>query len=54
MRSAADHLFRDGTLLMWNVPVRGVLVETLLDRGQAGDVSEAEAAVNRFGNYPRR
>ena len=52
MRSAADHLFRDGTLLMWNVPVRGVLVETLLDRGQAGDVSEAEAAVNRLATTP--
>jgi len=52
MRSAADHLFRDGTLLMWNVPVTGVLVETLLDRGEANDVTEAEAAINRLAATP--
>src|ERR1700749_323255 len=40
MRPAAYHLFRDGTLLMWNVPVTGVLVETLLDRGRVDDVRE--------------
>jgi class 3 adenylate cyclase len=52
MRSAADHLFRDGTLLMWNVPVTGVLVKTLLDRGEANDVTEAEAAINRLAVTP--
>jgi class 3 adenylate cyclase len=52
MRSAADHLFRDGTLLMWNVPVTGVLVETLLGRGEARDVAEAEAAINRLAAAP--
>jgi class 3 adenylate cyclase len=52
MRSAADHLFRDGTLLMWNVPVTGVLVETLLDRGEANDMTEAEAAINRLAAAP--
>ena len=52
MRSAADHLFRDGTLLMWNVPVTGVLVKTLLDRGEANDVTEAEAAINRLAATP--
>jgi hypothetical protein len=52
MRSAAHHLFRDGTLLMWNVPVTGALVETLLDRGEAKDVTEAEAAINRLAATP--
>ena len=37
---------------MWNVPVTGVLVKTLLDRGEANDVTEAEAAINRLAVTP--
>ena len=33
MRAAVDHLFREGQLLPWGIPATGVLVETLLDRG---------------------
>jgi hypothetical protein len=48
MAAAADHLFREGRLLVWGIPATGVLVETLLDRGADGDVAEAEAAIERF------
>ena len=56
MRSATAHLFRDQTLLMWNVPVTGVLVEALLDRSAGGDsgdiLAEAEAAIERLAAAP--
>jgi hypothetical protein len=52
MRAAVDHLFREGQLLGWGIPVTGVLVETLLDRGADGDVAEAEAAIERFAASP--
>jgi class 3 adenylate cyclase len=52
MRAAGDHLFRDGRLLLWGVPVTGVLVETLLDRCADGDVAEAEAAIERLASAP--
>ena len=52
MRAAADHLFREGRLLPWGVPVTGVLVETLLDRGSDGDVAEAQAAIERLAAAP--
>ena len=52
MRAAADHLFREGRLLVWGIPATGVLVETLLDRGAAGDVAEAEAAIERLAAAP--
>ena len=48
MRSAVDHLFREGQLLAWGIPATGVLVETLLDRGADAEVAEAEAAVERL------
>jgi hypothetical protein len=48
MRAAADELVRQGQLLQWGIPAKGVLVETLLDRGDDGDVSEAEAAIERL------
>ena len=48
MRTATDHSFREGRLLAWTVPVTGVLVETLLDRGTESDVAEAEAAIDRL------
>ncbi len=52
MRAAADHLFREKRMLLWNIPVTGVLVETLLDRGADGDVAEAEAAITRLADAP--
>jgi class 3 adenylate cyclase len=52
MRAAADHLFRDGPLLLWGIPATGVLVETLLDRRAEGDVAEAEAAIGRLAAAP--
>ena len=52
MRTAADHLFREGQLLGWGIPATGVLVETLLDRGAESDVVEAEAAIERLASAP--
>jgi hypothetical protein len=52
MRAAVDHLVRNGQLLSWGIPVTGVLVETLLDRGAERDVAEAEAAVERLAAAP--
>jgi class 3 adenylate cyclase len=52
MRAAVDHLFREGRLLVWGVPATGVLVETLLDRGDESDVAEAEAAIERLATAP--
>jgi hypothetical protein len=52
MSAAVDHLVREGQLLMWGVPATGVLVETLLDRGDESDVAEAEAAIERFAAAP--
>ena len=47
MRTAVDHLFRDGALA-WGTTAMGVLVETLLSRGTDADVAEAEAAIERL------
>ena len=52
MRAAVDHLFREGQLLGWGIPVTCVLVETLLDRGDESDVAEAEAAIERLATAP--
>ncbi len=52
MRAAVDDLVRDGQLLQWGIPATGVLVETLLDRGAEGDVTEAEAAIERLAAAP--
>ena len=52
MRAATDDLFRGGQLLPWVIPATGVLVETLLDRGDDGDVAEAEAAIERLAAAP--
>ena len=52
MRSAVDHLFREGRLLTWGVAATGVLVETLLDRGADGDLAEAAAAIERLATAP--
>src|ERR1700751_3072381 len=48
IRAAVGHLFREGRLLLWGVPALGVLVKTRLDRGEDGDVAEAEAAIERL------
>ncbi len=48
MRTAVDHLFREGRLLAWGIPATGVLVETLLKRGYDVDEAEAEAAIDRL------
>jgi AAA ATPase domain len=52
MRTTADHLFRQGRLLAWGIPATGVLVETLLDRGDESDVADAEAAIERLAAAP--
>jgi hypothetical protein len=52
MRAAGGHLFREGQLLLHGIPATGVLVETLLDRGAEGDVTEAEAAIERLAAAP--
>ncbi len=52
MRATVDDLFREGRLLAWGIPATGVLVETLLDRGAAADVAEAEAAIERLAAAP--
>jgi hypothetical protein len=51
MRAAVDH-FREGQRLVLAVPMIGVLVETLLDRGADSDVAEAEAAIERLAAAP--
>jgi hypothetical protein len=52
IRAAADHLFCEGLLQLGGVPATGVLVETLLDRGDDSDVAEAEAAIERLAAAP--
>ncbi|MDT5260897.1 MAG: hypothetical protein QOD10_5977 [Mycobacterium sp.] len=52
MRAAIESLARSGQLLGWGVVVTGVLVETLLDRGAGGDLTEAEAAIVRLAALP--
>ena len=39
-------------LRVWGPAAMGVLVETLLDRGAEGDVTEAEAAIERLAAAP--
>jgi hypothetical protein len=38
--------------LQWCVPATRVLVQTLLDRGDEGDVAEARAAIERLAAAP--
>ena len=52
MRTAADDLFGEGQLLAWGITATGVLVETLVDRGDESDVAEAEAAIDRLAAAP--
>jgi hypothetical protein len=50
MRAAVDYMFREG--LPHGIPLTGVLVETLLDRGAESDVAEAQAAIERVAPAP--
>jgi hypothetical protein len=50
LRVTADGQFREGRLLGWSIPTTGVLVETLLDRGDESDLVEAEAAIERLAD----
>ena len=51
LRRRIDDLVRNGQLV--NVVIAtGFLVETLLERGAAGDQAEADAAVHRLENMP--
>ncbi len=50
-RSTADHLFAEGGLV-WTPAATSVLVESLLHRGGADDVEEAEAAIDRLADAP--
>ena len=52
MRTALDDLVRQSQLLSSGILGTGVLVETLLDRGTAADVVEAEAAIERLAAAP--
>ena len=52
MRAAVDQLVHERQLLAWGTPTTGVLVEALLDRAADGDVTEAEAAIERLAAAP--
>ncbi|MEB3982016.1 AAA family ATPase [Mycobacterium sp. 663a-19] len=52
MLATVDQLFHKGLQLGWGIPATGVLVETLLDRGTARDVADAEAAIERLADAP--
>jgi hypothetical protein len=51
MRQAVDELHQEGQLFngVWGT---GVLVETLLERGEEGDLAEAQEAIDRLANLP--
>ena len=49
MRKAADQLHQEGRL-GWDVVSTGLLVETLMERGAAADLAEAEEAIDRLAN----
>ena len=51
MRAAIDDMFHAGHL-SYGIPATGFLVETLLERGAAGDLAEAEAAIDRLVAAP--
>ncbi|HEX3288679.1 MAG TPA: cyclase, partial [Mycobacterium sp.] len=51
MRQAVDDLHQAGRL-GYGVWGTGVLVETLLERGAEGDLSEAQEAIDRLANLP--
>jgi class 3 adenylate cyclase len=51
LREAVDDLFHAGQLLS-SIGATAILVETLLDRGANGDVTDAEAAIERLAAAP--
>jgi class 3 adenylate cyclase len=51
MRQAVDELHQAGRL-GYGVMGTGILVETLLERGAAGDLAEAQEAIDRLANLP--
>ena len=53
MRAAIDDLFHAGQL-WYGIPATAFLVETLLERGAADDVAEAEAAIDPVGGRASR
>jgi hypothetical protein len=52
MRAAVDHVFREVRLLLWGPAATGLLVQALLDRDADGDVTEAQATVDRLAAAP--
>ena len=52
MRAAVDQLFGEEQLLMHGIPATAVLVETLLEPGADGDLTEANAAIERLAAAP--
>jgi hypothetical protein len=51
MRKAVNQMYQAGRF-GYGVPVTGVLVETLLERGAEGDLAEAQEAIDRLANLP--
>lgn len=52
MHAAIDQLAREEQLLVWGTAATSILVETLLDCADDGDVVEAEAAIDRLATTP--
>jgi adenylate cyclase len=50
-RAVVDDLFDSGGAI-WSVPAAAVLVEALLRRGAAGDLAEAQSAIDRLAAVP--
>jgi class 3 adenylate cyclase len=48
LRTAVDHLFREGRPSPWGAAATGVLVQTLLERGAGSDLAEGAAAIERL------
>jgi class 3 adenylate cyclase len=52
MRSTLDNVVREGRLLAWGILVTQVFVDTLVDSGTDGDITEAEIAIERLAMEP--
>ena len=52
LREAVDKLFLSGHLVEFCIVATGALVETLLDRSTGGDITEADAAIERLAAAP--
>jgi hypothetical protein len=51
MRDAVNQMYEAGRF-GYGVPLSGVLVETLLDRREEGDLAEAQTAIDRLAHLP--